>query len=70
VGGIRSLVGGCNAWADLAEGSLKEQTNALAEAVGGPWQTPNEARKELGMSPHPDGDRLYPPKATPSGGAA
>jgi HK97 family phage portal protein len=51
-------------------GSIKEQTNALAESVGGPWQTVNEARAELGLPPLPDGDRLYPPRAAPPAGGA
>jgi hypothetical protein len=51
-------------------GSLKEQTNAFAGSVGGPWKAPNEARADLGLPPIAGGDVLYPPRSTPPGGGA
>jgi hypothetical protein len=66
VGAVQSRGGRIFVAFDLSAsmwGSIKEQTNALAESVGGPWKTPNEARADQGMGPIAGGDALYPPRA-------
>lgn len=45
----------------LMEATTAERYNANARAVGGPWKTPNETRREEGLPDTPDGDVLYPP---------
>lgn len=45
----------------LLRPTTKERYEALAKAVGGPFISPNEARRKEGFDPAPDGDRLYPP---------
>lgn len=45
----------------LLRPTTKERYEALAKAVGGPFISPNEARRKEGYDPTPDGDQLYPP---------
>ncbi|MBT3142907.1 phage portal protein [Ruegeria litorea] len=44
----------------LLQTTIKEQTEALNKAVGGPFLTPNEARKKAGEKPVDGGDELNP----------
>jgi HK97 family phage portal protein len=47
--------------------ALQDSTDSLyqrlADATGGPFITPNEARAQISLKPVEDGDKLYPPKA-------
>lgn len=45
----------------LLRPTTKERYEAWAKAVGGPFLTPNEARRKEGYDDAPDGDRIYPP---------
>ena len=60
----------------LLRPTTKERYDALRGAVGGPFLTPNEARRKEGLADRPEGDQLYPPSnmtresgATPKGDA-
>lgn len=44
----------------LLQPTVKEQNEALVKAVGGPFQTPNEGRRVLGLRPIEGGDKLNP----------
>lgn len=44
----------------LLQPTVKEETEALVKAVGGPFRTPNEARRIKGLAPLPDGGKLNP----------
>ena len=44
----------------LLRPTTKDRYEAAHRAVGGPWMTPNEARRSEGMGPVEDGDRLNP----------
>ncbi|AVR57168.1 portal protein [Microbacterium phage Kieran] len=43
------------------QGDFEEQGNVLFQAVGGPYMTPNEARKRNNMAPIDGGDELLAP---------
>lgn len=44
----------------LLRPTIKDQYDATAKAVGGPFKTPNEGRRDLGLPPVEDGNRLNP----------
>ncbi|UGL61816.1 portal protein [Microbacterium phage Franklin22] len=43
------------------QGDFEEQGNVLFQAVGGPYMTPDEARKKVNLGPIEGGDRLLVP---------
>ena len=45
----------------LLRATTKERYDALNKAVGGPWMSLNEARREEGLSDVDGGDAIYPP---------
>ena len=45
----------------LLRATTKERYEALNKAVGGPWMSLNEARREEGLSDVAGGDAIYPP---------
>jgi HK97 family phage portal protein len=47
--------------AEKLQGDFEEQGNVLFQAVGGPYMTPNEARKRTNMPPIDGGDVLLAP---------
>ncbi len=51
-------------------GSFEEQAKVLSSAVGGPWQTRNEARKMFNYPAIEGGDELIVPKNVSEGGQA
>lgn len=50
--------------ADLVRADLKARFEAMRQAVGGPWITPNQARGFDNMPSVDGGDALYPPQGT------
>ena len=44
----------------LLQPTIKERNEALSKAIGGPFQTPNEGRKKIGLPPVEGGDKLNP----------
>nr|WP_259999565.1 phage portal protein [Leisingera sp. M523] len=44
----------------LLQPTIKERNEALNKATGGPFQTPNESRRMVGLPPKPGGDELNP----------
>lgn len=47
--------------------AVKERYERLARAVGGPWLTANEARRQVGLEPIEGGDTLYPSRGGEAG---
>ena len=45
----------------LLRPTAKERYAAIKEAVGGPFMSPNEGRRLIGMAPTDGGDAMYPP---------
>ncbi len=44
----------------LLQPTIKERNEAMSKAIGGPFQTPNEGRKKIGLPPVEGGDKLNP----------
>lgn len=44
----------------LLQPTIRERNEALSKAIGGPFQTPNEGRRKIGLPPVAGGDKLNP----------
>lgn len=59
---------------ELLRGSMKDQADFYAKALGSggqpPWMTQNEVRGDVGLGDHPDGDVLYGQNVNTAGSTA